>query len=240
VHHIGAFDHPVRRLWAEAAEFLLPQRCLVCGRFGAALHARCLARLPAAEPPRCLRCWRPGPGAWCERCAAGGPATPVFDGLRTPFEFSGDARRAVLEAKFRGVTTLLPPLARSAAAVVPAEWAVEVVVPIPLARGRYRTRGYNQAEIVAREVARRLGVPLDTKRLRRIQETPPQASLGAEARATNLQGAFMASGADLPPPAGALLVDDVTTTGATFEAATRALRAAGTHRVYALALARED
>lgn len=229
----------MRRLLAEAAESLLPQRCLACGRFGGALHARCLARLPAAEPPRCLCCWRPGPGTWCERCAEGGPDAPAFDGLRTPFEFAGDARRAILEAKFRGVTALLPPLARAAAASVPAEWEVQVVTPIPLARKRRRARGYNQAEIAAHEIARRLGIPVDTKYLRRIRETPPQAGLAADARAVNLRDAFAAAPAD-SPPRGVLLVDDVTTTGATFEAAARVLRAVGVRRVYAVALARED
>lgn len=238
--HTRVSRRPVHRLVAEAAEFLLPQRCLVCSRFGAALHPGCVARLPAAEPPRCLRCWRPGPGTWCERCAVGAPDAPAFEGLRTPFTFSGDARRAVLEAKFRGVTALLPPLARSAAAVVPAAWTVEVVVPIPLAHGRHRARGYNQAEIAAREVARRLGVPLDAGRLRRTRETRPQAGLGADARATNLQGAFAVPAADSPLPSGVLLVDDVTTTGATFEAAALALRAVGIRHVYALALTRED
>ena len=237
--HIEVSDRTARRLLTEVAEFLLPQRCLACGRFGAALHPRCLARLPAAEPPRCLRCWRPGPGTWCERCAAGGPDAPAFDGLRTPFEFAGDARRAILEAKFRGMTALLPPLARAAAAVAPPEWAVEVVVPVPLARGRRRARGYNQAEIAAREIARRFAVPVETKWLRRIRETPPQAGLAAAARATNLRDAFAAAPVD-SPPRGVLLVDDVTTTGATFEAAARALRAAGVRRVYALALTRED
>lgn len=238
--HTASPDRPVRRLLAEAAELLVPQRCLVCGRFGGALHPSCLDRLPAAEPPRCLRCWRPGGGTWCGRCAAGGPDAPAFDGLRTPFQFAGDARRAVLEAKFRGVTALLPPLARAAAAVVPAEWAVEVVIPIPLARRRRRTRGYNQAEIAARELARSLGVSLDLHRLSRVRETPAQAGLGAAERATNLRDAFVARDSDSPAPKRVLLVDDVTTTGATFEAAARALRASGVRQVYALALARED
>lgn len=222
----------------EVAEFLLPQRCLVCSRFGNALHPWCLARLPAAETPRCLRCWRPGPGTWCDRCAAGSPEAPAFDGLRTPFEFTGDARRAVLEAKFRGVTALLPPLARAAAEVVPLEWGIDTVVPIPLARGRRLRRGYNQAEIAARVVARRLGLPCEPGWLRRVRETPAQAGLTAEARASNLRDAFRA--ADLRSNVRVLVVDDVTTTGATFEAAARALRAGGAARVYALALTRED
>ncbi len=227
------------RLATEAAEFLLPQRCLVGGRFGGALHPRCVARLPAAEGARCQRCWRPGVGAWCGRCAASGSGAPAFDGLRTPFEFDGDARRAILEAKFRGVTALLPPLARAAAEVVPAEWGIEAVVPIPLARGRRRSRGYNQAEIAAVEVARRLGVSARTNWLRRIRETPAQTGLAAEARGRNLRGAFEVRRPD-SLPARVLLVDDVTTTGATFEEAVRALRQTGVERVYALALARED
>lgn len=234
----GIGGHVVR-LAVEAAEFLLPQRCLVCGRFGGALHLPCIARLLAAEGPRCHRCWRPGAGTWCERCASGGASAPAFDGLRTPFTFTGDARRAVLEAKFRGVTTILPPLARAAAEVVPAEWGVEAVVPVPLARARRRARGYNQAEVVAAEVARCLGIPARPRWLRRTRETPAQASLTAEERARNLRGAFEARLPDSLPPR-VLVVDDVTTTGATFEEAARALRAVGIRRVYALALTRED
>ena len=227
------------RLVSEVAEFLLPQRCLVCGRFGGSLHPGCVAGLSAAEGSRCHRCWQPGPGTSCERCATAGADAPAFDGLRTPFVFAGDARRAILEAKFRGVTSLLPPLARAAAEVVPAEWDIDVVVPIPLARGRRRARGYNQAAIAAVEVGRRLHLPVRVRWLRRIRETPAQAGLTATARDRNLLGAFEVRGSD-SVPASVLLVDDVTTTGATFEEAARALRLAGVRRVYALALARED
>lgn len=227
------------RLRAEAAEFVLPQRCLACGRFGAALHPGCVATLPAAEGPRCTRCWRPSAGTWCERCAAGGASAPAFDGLRTPFTFTSEARRAILEAKFRGVTALLVPLANAAAEVVPADWGIEAVVPIPLARRRRRARGYNQAEVAAAEVARCLGVPVRAKWLRRTRETPPQASLTADARSRNLRGAFEVCLSD-SVPRRVLIVDDVTTTGATFEEAARVFRAAGVEQVYALALARED
>lgn len=236
---VEAGERPLRRLLAEAGEFLLPQHCLVCGRFGAALHDRCLARLPAAEPPRCLRCWRPGSGTWCGRCASGGTDAPAFDGLRTPFEFAGAVRRAILEAKFRGVTALLPPLARAAAAVVPEEWDVEVVMPVPLARRRRRVRGYNQAELAAREIARALRLPIETNWLTRVRETPPQAGLPAAARATNLRDAFAVTSAHAAL-LGVLVVDDVTTTGATFEAVARSLQSAGVRHVYAVALARED
>ena len=229
-----------RLLAREAAEALLPQRCLVCRRFGSALHDRCVKELPAAEPPRCAVCWAPRPATvrrrgW--RCARCGLSSPSFAALRAPFRFSGPARRALLEAKFRGVTRLLEPLAAAAAAIVPRGWGPDVVVPVPLHAGRQRRRGYNQSELAARTVARSLGLPLDGSLLLRVRPAPPQAGLSAEERLTNLRDVY--AGAGLPPER-VLLVDDVTTTGATFEAAAAALRRAGAGTVYALALARED
>lgn len=241
----------VRGLLHEFADTLLPQRCLVCGRFGAALHGGCLPALPAAEGPRCPRCWAPpggtraaagAPGAPCERCLV--DSASAVAGTRAPFRFAGFARSAILEAKFRGTTALLEPLAVAAARAVPPGWCVEAVLPVPLHAARERQRGYNQAEIVARVVARELRRPLLTGALHRVRAAPPQAGLSARRRATNLRGVFHASAAALAAPDGAaprlLLVDDVTTTGATFEAAAAALRGAGAETVYALALARED
>ncbi len=220
----------------EVAEALLPQRCIVCDRFGAALHDGCVEALVAAPPPRCDICW--APIHWrdelCERCATSGPA---FDGLRAAFRFVGDARRELIEAKFRGVTRLIEPLAHAAALSVPLHWDIDVVVLIPLNGTRERRRGYNQAEIAARVVAGDLGVPLERSLLRRATATEPQAMLSAERRASNLSGAFSV---DAPPQPGVLLVDDITTTGATFEEAAGTLRRAGAASVYALALARED
>lgn len=226
-----------RLLGAALLDAVLPQRCLVCGRFGASLHAECLATLPRADGNRCTRCWRPGPGTWCERCISGGRQAPVFDGLRAPFRFERDARRAILEAKFRGVTAHLPVLGRAAAAVVPLGWQPSVVASIPLAPRRERQRGYNQAAIAARAVADVLGIPYRPRLIERVRATAPQASLSAERRATNVRGAFAARGV---PPEVVLVVDDVTTTGATLSAAAEALAAAGSLRVYGLALARED
>lgn len=225
------------RIRTQISDFLLPQQCLVCGTFGASLHAECLAVLPAAEGARCARCWRPVPTTWCERCAAGGSDTPAFDGLRTPFRFEGHARRAILEGKFRGITAHLPVLARAAAEVLPAEWRFDAVVAVPLATMRQRRRGYNQAAILAREVSRATGARERTRLVVRSRSGAPQASLSAERRATNLVGAFAVRG--VPPP-GVLVVDDVTTTGSTLSTIAGVLRAAGAERVYALAVARED
>ena len=223
-----------RELLHELAEAVLPQRCIACDRFGASLHRACLEALPAAGSPRCTRCWAPGPGSPCAACVA---APPPFEGLRTPYRFAGVARRALLEAKFRGISAHLDPLGDAAAGVVPSRWKIDAVTPIPLHGARRRRRGFNQSELIARRVSRALGLPLRADPLRRVRATGPQTALGRERRAANIAGAFAAVGTS---PAGVLLVDDVSTTGATLAAAARALLDAGTARVYALAVARED
>ncbi len=226
-----------RRILAEISDFLLPQCCLVCGNFGASLHPECLSDLPVAGGPRCARCWRPGASTWCDRCASDGPDVPSFDALRTPFRFEGHARRALLEAKFRGVTAHLDVLAAAVAEVVPQEWRVDVIVPVPLHAGRRRKRGYNQSDELAKGIARILGTRVHRGLVVREAAGRPQASLNAAQRAVNAREVY--TGRGVPPPR-VLLVDDVSTTGSTLDAIAALLKRAGAERVYAVAVARED
>ena len=237
-------DAPVRArpgaaaLFAALAAIALPERCVACGRFGASLHETCVRTLAPADGPRCPLCWQPGESTRCERCGPGpGPSSALgVDGLRAGFRFEGTARRALIEAKFRGISTLLPPLARAAADAVPDFWAPDAVVPVPLSAARRRRRGFNQAQVAAEAVARALGCPLEVALVQRVRDTTPQSTLTAAERERNLDAAFVAHGA----PARVLVVDDVTTTGTTLAAVAHALRAAGARQVLALALARED
>lgn len=149
---------------------------------------------------------------------------------------SGRLHEWVVAVKFQGKTSLGYDLGRRAARELAGELGAPVaVVPVPLSRRRRRERGYNQAEAVARGVADALGLPLYLHWLERTRETLPQTDLRRRARQENVRGAFRA------PPRSAgrvLLVDDVMTTGATLEAAARALRRAGTAEVVGLTLAR--
>jgi len=223
----------------DLAEFIFPQRCVVCGRFGDAIHAPCVDALPLADGPRCRTCWAPARSVTCPACAAD-DRRDGFDALRARFRFAEAARRALLEAKFRGITALLPPLARAASEAVERDWWLDVVVPIPLSSARQRRRGYNQAAIVAETVATALDLPHHPAALARTRNTAAQARLTAEARATNLAGAFAAREPAAIRGARVLLVDDITTTGATLNEAARTLRLAGASAVFALAVARED
>ena len=109
-------------------------------------------------------------------------------------------------------------------------------MPVPLARGRERERGFNQAALVAERLALALGVPLRARWLVRARATRPQTDLGAAERRANVRGAFAAD----TSVAGrhVVVVDDVLTTGATAAECARTLRAAGAARVGVLAVAR--
>jgi ComF family protein len=110
-------------------------------------------------------------------------------------------------------------------------------VPVPLHAARQRERGYNQAALLARELAAHLQRPIVENALVRTKVTAPQVGLGAEERRNNVRGAFRCATNGLAGK-GVLLVDDICTTGATLEAACKALRENGIPSVWAYTLAR--
>ena len=111
------------------------------------------------------------------------------------------------------------------------------IVPVPLHPARIRARGFQPAGVLARAVARRLGVPLLRERLGRVRDTPSQTGRGRAERRRNVAGCFaLVSPAPLPPRLW--LVDDVVTTGATLGEAARVLRRAGVREIGAVCIAR--
>jgi len=180
------------------------------------------------------------PGAAEGSCARCRRQPPAFVAARSVFVYDGAAREAVHALKYRGLSALAAAIARPMAECLLA-WSppVEAAVPVPLAGHRRRTRGYNQSELLAREVSEVTGLPLALRALVRRRAAPPQArAVDETARRQNVAGAFV-SGPDLPK-GGVLLIDDVLTSGATLDACARALLEGGVGRVFALTFARED
>jgi ComF family protein len=114
----------------------------------------------------------------------------------------------------------------------------DLVVPVPLHRRRLWWRGFNQAALLSAEVGRRIGCAVDVAALARIRDTTAQTLLDSSRRRQNVLGAFVVTRPDRVTNRSLLLVDDVTTTGATINECARTLLAAGARRVDVFTLAR--
>ena len=217
--------HGIESVRDGVLDLIFTPRCVECGDEGAYMCPACLS---AVEPER-----EPF------EIGAGGNGIEA----RAVYRFEGAARKAVHQLKYQGVTALAPPLGRLMAgrlarAGAEAGSAPALIVPVPLHRSRLRERGYNQAELLAREVSRRTGTPFAARFLSRTASAPPQAqSRSVEDRLAAVRGAFRA--AHEAEAASVLLIDDVCTTGSTLAACADALFQAGAARVTALTFARE-
>jgi competence protein ComFC len=225
------------RLGSAALDLIYPPRCALCDKLGAFLCQTCIQGLPRAEGRRCDACWLPMPGRVCRPCAEHPSA---LNRLRSVFQYQGDVRRLVHAFKFGGQSALGKPLAALLARCY-LEHGLDAasVVAVPLTGARRRGRGYNQAGLMARELARELGLPLVEALRRRGHSIPQASSATAEQRRQNVVDAFEPGGAGVSG-LRLLLVDDVATTGATLSACAKVLRSMGAEAVIGLTLARED
>lgn len=164
-------------------------------------------------------------------CGACLSRPPAFDAAVACVDYGAPWDQLIADFKFHDGLDLAPVFAASIAAAAAAGSAArpQLVLPIPLAAGRLRERGYNQAWELARRVARRLGLAADARLLLRLRETPHQLALPPEQRAGNVRGAFAVEPRRRAEIAGrhVALVDDVMTTASTAVEASEALKQAG-------------
>jgi competence protein ComFC len=237
---------------ARAAKLLelavFPSRCKICRRLleapGESVLCRgCLGKIVSERTASCLRCGRFFDGAGEPHiCAACLNAPPPVSIHRSGGRYRGELKDAILLLKYKRYRPLGEPLARFLFEALRKEaslWAgVEVLIPVPLYKKRRRDRGFNQAELLARELGRRTGLPCETDILVKTKHTPPQTSLEHGDRRTNVRDAFRVVRPERIGGKIVLLVDDVYTTGSTLAACATALKGAGAGEVRAVTLAR--
>jgi ComF family protein len=153
--------------------------------------------------------------------------------------YTDELRKLIHLFKYQKIKTLAKPLGELLVRSLPLEQRFDMVAPMPLHWLRQLNRGFNQAELIAAPLARRLNVPL-VNALKRVKSTPKQAGLTYAKRRVNVAGAFRANGRADVRGKRILLVDDVLTTGATAGAAAAVLKKAGAKHVTVLTLARVD
>lgn len=229
------------RLLGVVEDAIFPPVCGGCRKRGIWLCDSCWAQVRYVPSPVCGRCGHPlqragDPCRWCREWPSG------LSTVRAAFVFEGPMRSSIHRFKYQGefarghfLGNLLADHAEST--VVRRKDPVDIVVPVPLHLRRRRARGYNQAEILAKRVAERLDLRLGSG-LIGTGKTQPQVTLGRTERWENVKDAFQWKGAPLAG-ANVMLIDDVTTTGATLASAAMAVIAAGANGVHGLVLARE-
>ena len=228
----------VAKLGGMALNLLFPQRCIGCGKEGSFLCYSCRRSLARIMPPLCPRCGRPQPsGILCSSCVSW---RAEIDGIRSPFHFDGVMRQAIYQLKYRNLRALAAPLAQMLNDyLITNPMPGEVLVPVPLHRKRLRERGYNQSNLLARELGKLTNLPVVDDCLIRQRPTLPQARTSTvDERQRNVADAFACYNQRLRDKQ-VLLIDDVATSGATLNACAAALKAAGVTSVWGLALARE-
>jgi len=162
-----------------------------------------------------------------------------FDAEYSYGSYEGTLRDLIHLFKYARVESLSLPLSRHMAGALPRDERFDLVLAMPMHWLKRWLRGFNQAELLAAPIARRLGVPL-ARNLKRKKLGKPQAGLDLAERMTNLKDAFYLRHPEQLAGRRILLVDDVLTTGATLRSASALLKKAGARRVCALALARAE
>jgi len=228
----------VVQLKRMALDLLFPPRCVGCGKEGDFLCHSCLQALPGIVPPLCPRCGKPHPGGTlCSSCA---DWQTELDGIRSPFRFDGVMRQSIHQLKYKNLRALAMPLA-----VLLNDYLTtnpipgEILVPVPLHGKRLRERGYNQSSLLAKELSKLTRLPVVNDSLIRHRFTPPQTrTTTVDERRSNVVNSFTCLDHRLRDKQ-VLLIDDVSTSGATLDACAVALKAAGATSVWGLVLARE-
>ena len=162
-----------------------------------------------------------------------------FDAAYSYGFYEGSLRTLVHLLKFDKIHTLARPLGDLLAKVLPRDQRFDVIVPMPLHWRRRWQRGFNQSDLLAREIARRWAVPV-RRAVRRVKASAPQSGLTKSQRRANVRGVFALKRGVTLRGARVLLVDDVFTTGATASACAKVLKRAGAARVTLLTVARTD
>lgn len=234
-------------MWLDSLlNLLFPKRCVSCGAFGSYFCPGCLSQIKFIETPLC---------PICERASISGAAHPrcqtkhSLDGLVSVCVYTGPMKAAIHRLKYRPwIVDLGELLAKvmvergnfNFLGEVKKKWAI---TPVPLHPSRERERGFNQAEILGKLLAKKLDLEFCSDLLIRRKKTKPQADLKGKERQENIKNAFVIN----PKFQGAIrkldnsqliIVDDVWTTGATLRSCGQILKRAGAKKAWALTLAR--
>ena len=224
--------------------FLYPSACPVCGEIilprGKDVCAGCEEKLHTVHEPLCMKCgvmlqyWEE---EYCLDCKK---TVHKFERSFAVWEYDTYMKASISRFKFQGKIEYtffyvrhMVTLYRSILQAL----QIDIIIPVPIHKQRRRERGFNQAELLAKELGKQLGLPVCTDYLLRIKKTKPQKELNAKERKKNLQQAFSCNKKRKKEAMAwkrILLVDDIYTTGSTLDECATALSLYGTRKIYGI------
>ena len=176
-------------------------------------------------------------GVLCLRCRE---SLGQIDGIRSPFRFEGVIRKAIHELKYSNLKALSLSLAELLMEYVEENQIIgDIIIPVPLHKGRIKRRGYNQASLISHDLSKLTDIPVVDGCLVRIKEAKPQVDTESVVERWNNVASAFSCVDDRVAGKRILIIDDVCTTGATMESCACALKEGGASSVWGLSVARE-
>ncbi|MBO5292324.1 MAG: ComF family protein [Lachnospiraceae bacterium] len=232
----------LKGVWEWILDAVFPRRCPVCdeilGTDGIRVCPGCREAFQILREPICRRCGKPIKDAEEEYCSDCLKRRHEFDQGAALYEYAS-VRESIYRFKYMGrqeykefygeeISRYLGRQIR--------EWNADLLLPVPIHAARMRKRGYNQAELLAEEIGRRLSIPVMKKTAWRVRKTVPQKGLNVSERQNNLKKAFKIRQNDVKLKT-IIIIDDIYTTGSTIDALAGECRRAGAEKVYFVVLA---
>lgn len=221
---------------------LFPKRCPICdkvlGLSGEKICPSCRKKLIYIQSPFCKKCGKQIEDDTKEYCRDCETNPHEYDEGRAVFLYPC-IRRSIYRLKYKNRKEYAKFYGEEMVKVLDdtlARWDVQAIVPVPLHKTRLKKRGYNQAELLAKELGKITNIPVVTGLVVRDKNTTPQKSLNAVERQNNLENAFKLVANDVKLTS-IVIIDDIYTTGSTIDAMARAMKLAGIKKVFYIAVA---
>lgn len=223
---------------------IYPRGCVVCGGplefdkrdHPERTHEECREFLKPVDGPVCCKCGKKI-NADETRCSDCNGTERIFDGAVSVFEYNNAIKESIYRFKYKNkreyASAFAYMIAKNKKRIIE-HWQPDVVIPVPMHPDKKKLRGYDQAEILAKETADIFRIRMEGDTLVRRKQTVPQKELGTKKRYINLEGAFEARKSLKGKKV--LLIDDIYTTGATFDSCAHVLKRAGADKVYGASL----
>jgi ComF family protein len=219
---------------------IFPEHCSICTNKvlehkTAPICINCWNSILPYTGPRCQKCGKPLISSVSTTCGECLQDQPAFTNARSFGLYDGVLKTAINLMKYHGIKRLSKPLSKLLLQIkIP---QADAIVPVPLFEKRLKHREFNQSALLAKNIAKALGITLLLNCLVKIRDTKPQVGLNSRERKKNIRKAFEIRSRELIEGKDLILIDDVFTTGATVKECSRVLKNAGAKNVFVITLA---